>query len=644
MLATPFAICFLCNESNIQTFVDSTEKAPQNGKEGDFDLNDMGEKSSWTTPTYKTYAEYFSENDIKTDTVTEQDLTGTGTKNDPYLVHSTKGFLYLTNNTLSGIDLSSKYVELRCDVVLNDEKFDENGNPSAGDGIVYSWQRVESYILEFDGNNHTIYGMYFNDETATSFAMFRSVGTIENLITENTFIKGLNSLGGLSVLCTNLINVHTRNGYIIGERSLSGVVYGSVSVCQNVSNGNNITQLETTTNNGISGICEAVGKTFKDCTNYGNIYLTKVSYAGGLVCRGGGTNLKNYGTITRTGAATGVGGIAGYSVGTFVNCENYGEIINYQDNVVGGIVGYNYGSSIYKNCKNYANLTGVSGIAGWGHRAEFYECENYGNIKNENVGRQIGGILGSANQSANGTVVFKNCKNYGNIENGSAIARNISYFSMEMVGCENYGKASHPNYHGDLIGIISYINHVDKSVIIKDCYSGDGNTILGRIYTLNKSNKNIKVFVENIRIDVPEEKEDLFFITDLEGMFSVDISDIFINCEKSVKNLRMVQYLGWEIEGLNVRNVLFNAKQSTNTNFVYTKLLGGYDKEQINLSNFIVQNDGGQSCFYGGDFSESYINWKSGRIGLRSFDGKGFYQGKVTEEVLKKKGFEKKVI
>ncbi len=644
LVALPIATSFLWQENSIESSSEISKiSAPK------IDVNtseeEPEEKSTWTSPTFKTYDEYFTELDITAETITNEDYTGTGNAVDPFIIHSTRGFLYLTNSDISGINLASKYVQLNCDIILNDEKFDENGNPSGGDGIVFSWQGVESgSITEFDGNNHTIYGMYFNDDTATYFAMFLSVATIENLIIDNSFVRGKSSLSCLSCGCTNLINVHTKNGYIIGENSLSGVVLSTLSVCQNVSNGNNITQLETTLSGSIGGICEAVGKTFENCINYGNIFLTKVDYAGGLVCRGGGTNLKNYGTITGTGSATGVGGIAGYSVGTFTNCENYGKIINYQNRVIGGIVGYNYGNAIYKNCKNYADLTGASGIAGWGHCAEFYNCVNYGNISNTNAGMHVGGILGSANQSDNGTVIFKDCINYGSVENGSAFSRSISYFSIEMIGCENYGVATHSSYHGDLIGQIPYINNVDKRIIIKDCYNAGGEAILGRMYTLNKNNKNIKLIVENIQIDVPEEKDELFFIIDLEGMFSVDISNIFVKCEKSVQNLRIFKYLGWEIESFNVRNVLFQANQSTNTNFVYTQLLGGLSKERINLSNLVVQNTRGQSCYYGDDFSEYYVDWKSGKIGLKISDSKGFYQGEVTEEVLGYKGFTKKTI
>ena len=46
--------------------------------------------------------------------------------------------------------------------------------------------------------------------------------------------------------------------------------------------------------------------------------------------------------------------------------------------------------------------------------------------------------------------------------------------------------------------------------------------------------------------------------------------------------------------------------------------------------------------YYGQDFSGFYVDFKTGRIGLKALSGKGFYQGKVTEELLISRGYVKK--
>ena len=36
--------------------------------------------------------------------------------------------------------------------------------------------------------------------------------------------------------------------------------------------------------------------------------------------------------------------------------------------------------------------------------------------------------------------------------------------------------------------------------------------------------------------------------------------------------------------------------------------------------------------------------WQTGRIGVNALSGTGFFQGKITEEILKNKGFEKREV
>ena len=57
----------------------------------------------------------------------------------------------------------------------------------------------------------------------------------------------------------------------------------------------------------------------------------------------------------------------------------------------------------------------------------------------------------------------------------------------------------------------------------------------------------------------------------------------------------------------------------------------------------VILNKANRKEFYGTDFSGFYVDWKTGKIGLKSMSGKGFFQGEVNEEYLKQKGFAKKV-
>ena len=43
---------------------------------------------------------------------------------------------------------------------------------------------------------------------------------------------------------------------------------------------------------------------------------------------------------------------------------------------------------------------------------------------------------------------------------------------------------------------------------------------------------------------------------------------------------------------------------------------------------------------FGKDFKGFYWSWRTGKIGIKSIDGNGFFQGDVDEEFLNNKGYQ----
>ncbi len=136
---------------------------------------------------YKEFTDYFTNFAI-----TEKDLTGTGTLSDPYVVHSTNGFLHLSDSSRSG-SLNNKKIVLNCDIVLNDEVFDEEGNPSEGDGVVFKWDPIGTGTnLIIDGQGHSIKGLYINNLSATEWSGLFSgvvIQEVSNLVMERFYIN-----------------------------------------------------------------------------------------------------------------------------------------------------------------------------------------------------------------------------------------------------------------------------------------------------------------------------------------------------------------------------------------------------------------------------------------------------------------------
>ena len=290
-------------------------------------------------------------------------------------MHSTRGFLYLTNYNLSKINLGSKYVELACDIIFNDEIFDKDGNPSGGDGVVYKWKSISSAAdISFDGRNKSIYGFYYNDITTNYGGLFGNyrIKTARNLTFESVYVASRMNFGVVGRYANIVENVDVLSGGILGGNTVGGII-AACKIIRNCSNYAfiNFFEQETLSSGYIGGI---VGRNIPDedisienCNNYGNMKVSTNS--GGIVGICGSAanvkiyNCKNYGSID--GAKYGFAGIMGYSTakGTaFIeNCFNFGKISCSSEGgnsssaagIVGRITG---GATTIKNCANMTTL------------------------------------------------------------------------------------------------------------------------------------------------------------------------------------------------------------------------------------------------------------------------------------------------
>lgn len=234
----------------------------------------------------------------------------------------------------------------------------------------------------FEGNNHTIIGVYVNIEG--NFAgIFGNSDTIQNLSIKDSYIKGKGCIGGIVAALRegNISNCHNIDTVILGEKTVGGIV-GQITASTKISNCHNTGQIELTGTNShtIGGI---VGQTYGG----GNIY-----------------NCNNSGKINANGKSSDygnsqAGGIVGYITDTsteMAECYNTGIVIGI-GNSVGGIVGLNKGN--ITKCYNIAQVTGkmenIGGIAGKnsdGGRVE--KCYNKGTIIYEESYKSQGEIIG----------------------------------------------------------------------------------------------------------------------------------------------------------------------------------------------------------------------------------------------------------
>ncbi len=338
-----------------------------------------------TEYTFKTYEDYFVDYNISKETITEQDLIGTGTSVDPYVIKSERGYIYLT--TLSWYN---KFIQLECDIVLNDESFDIDGNPLGGDGVVYSWQKTignNSSNITFEGNKHTIYGLYFNDTTTNTFAgIAYDAFSVKNISLENIYMNGGTTCFPIAGVVDDIENCHLKSGFF----STSVYAHGG-------------------------GCAGNVESSIKNCTNNAK-FNSCAGISGQLKANVIAENCINYGSSTGNFP---VGGCFGYVQDGVVidECINYGNIKAEQSSN-GGIVGQANGSLIVKNCANYGNISNETSFSSGGvigsakrNNITIYNTICKGQIlsKNENAkGTMIGQIASSSVLKNKSTFIIKN--------------------------------------------------------------------------------------------------------------------------------------------------------------------------------------------------------------------------------------------
>ncbi len=619
-----------------------TSKIEYNSGEDIPDDDELDNEQTFIEPTVKEYSAYFDDFNIADDTITVNDVSGNGTVGNPYKIHTLNGFLWFFNADLCDWWINGKYVELDCDIILNDETFNNEGKVIDGDGVVYKWQPITNAAnLHFNCNNYKISGFYINDTSLVSASLF-AVGMkeIENLVISNFFLQADKIVSALSSGgFENVTNVHIESGYFHSNRSVFGIC-NTVNYIENCSSKAEIFQHAGTEKESVCGIAKHVYKEAKNCVNYGNIKSEYTSYVGGLFANVYETNAIienciNYGDIYDTcTSVTAVGGVsARCAITTIKNCVNYGSI--YTDNVSylkgAGIIGGCNRTTI-RDCINYGSVRRGAGITGGGDMAFIYDCINYGTIYHQGAG-----IFAEIWYNRGLQAEIVNCVNYGDIIGTSCAGigyRLNCYF--DLVNCKNYGKIN-STYGAEIAYYLGTSSVVEGSQVgnIINCKSitSNGISFLGteasNFMTFNIKNcsmicKGTATFTQyaiSSKISAP---------TNINGF------EIIVDCEQGVSLFKQVSNASVIIKNVVIDNR--NADSSINAISLNTDA-----NSTINMNGIIVSKKS-NSYYIGDDFKTFYVSWKTGKIGLKAIDGIGFYQGIVDESVLERKGYNKKEI
>ena len=303
-------------------------------------------------------------------TTDKYDMDGDGSKDAVYEI-SNAGQLYwfagLVNGTLSGVPQNtSANAVLTKDIVVNEDVLKSDG--TVNEGTFKEWTPIATnaspYTGIFEGQNHTISGLYFKQETSFVGLFSVNSGKIANVGILDSYFYG-----------------QPYKGWQVGGVCGSNTNQGAITNCYNTG----IVRGSET----VGGVCGSNYGTITNCSNKGNVGEDDES----------------------------VGGVCGSNYGTITNCNNAGIVSG--KSYVGGVCGKNSNGGTVTNCNNTGEVRGTSqyigGLSGDNDSSSITNCNNTGEVKA--TGKFVGGLSGG--NYNNGTIT--NCYYDGTVYTGAAI-------------------------------------------------------------------------------------------------------------------------------------------------------------------------------------------------------------------------------
>lgn len=270
-------------------------------------------------------------------------------------------------------------------------------------GCYVDWRNNHPYCGVFDGQGHTVSGLYvtaLHHGSAGLFGYTSGSTTVKNLTVEGEIrledVSTAEYIGGI------VGKANAKLERCVSRVRISAAGFGTRDTCA------------------VGGIAGKLNGVMTDCRFEGSIDITCKS--GGAYISGGVGGLAGNaadGTLTRcvnTGAVTvdkgtGVGGIAGITSGavTFTQCANTGHISNDTTAVIGGAD------------KPKGGTGGILGLTDTTyHKVVIEGCYNTGTVSGSYI---VGGILGGEGSSGNENLTVQNCYNAGTLDVGTRTVR-----------------------------------------------------------------------------------------------------------------------------------------------------------------------------------------------------------------------------
>ena len=380
-------------------------------------------------------------------------LSGTGAKQDPYLIESMADMAYFALSVKRGNTYEGQYIKLTADLNMANPAFTGIGSKTA------------VFAGNFDGGGHTVQVHMRGKDYMGLFA--NNAGTIKNITVEGSvnsdWTKSALYVGGIAGYSSGSIENCVNKADIYAGKSVSAYWMGGIAgylskgTIADCTNFGTVGTMETTvhTSGGIVGYVR-MGSSVTGCKNSGTVYGSyELGGIAGLITS---DNIirecGNSGEIMGKGSSS-TGGVAGI-VGTMYvsrvsGCSNSGTVSN-GSSVTGGIVGLikesssSEGRAVISDCVNESDLISsasyVGGVVGYANvkkiSVEISNCSNRGDI----TGRAYaGGIVGSLGSEKGVAHYLSECNNSGNIlSTGHITVSNVDSSRTGGIAGMSYGK------------------------------------------------------------------------------------------------------------------------------------------------------------------------------------------------------------
>lgn len=281
-----------------------------------------------------------------------------------------------------------------------------------GEGIG-NWEPIQGFRGTFDGDGHTISGLYIAGSQEDRVGLFSSLqGTVKNLGVTDVTIEGGASLGGIVGYSFGTLENCWCDGTVTAgpdTKRIGGVAGGADGPMKDCRN------LATVDGGKASAIGGVVGELRKDaegCCNQGAVTANGAFVGGiaGVLESGGGeivtlTDCWNEGTVS---TVTLCGGICGTAKNAVINrCRNLGavETVYYAGGILGKTEGDTKSQVLIENCFNKGSVSGtweedvdltLGGIVGIFTQGYMVNCYNTGAVtaKTSTAADTLGGLGG----------------------------------------------------------------------------------------------------------------------------------------------------------------------------------------------------------------------------------------------------------